>query len=527
MKIFAGMSVAQRLAVGFGLVAALLATVCAVGIGNAWQSQRLIEETLGPAQVRFNAAAELLSQVQRQDVAIRNIGLFSDPEAMQRQAALIKTLDAQVLGTLQQLAASAVDPQDRSDIGTVQTIAKQTAPHYAKAIALALAFQPEDAVKVLTSNIEAPSAQRASVLTRFAERQRVHVLEAAASIAASGRTAGRLIAVSGVVGLIVAAICGWLVTRSVTVPLVAAVRLADRVAAGDLSRDGLRQSEQIAHRSDEIGRLLASLDRMSDGLRGSIGTIRESSGSILVASSEIAAGNQDLSTRTEQQAASLQHTVSTLQELSASVNQNAASSREAAGVAEQATAAAADGGRRLQKMVATMAEITASSRKMADIVGVIDGIAFQTNILALNASVEAARAGEQGRGFSVVASEVRSLAQRSTVAAAEIKALITTNVGAVTSGAQVADETQGAMSAIVKSSQRLSVLLGEISASTQQQASGVHEASEAASMIDEAVQRNAALVEQSAAAAESLREQTHSLNQVVAMFRLDREPQAA
>jgi methyl-accepting chemotaxis protein len=175
----------------------------------------------------------------------------------------------------------------------------------------------------------------------------------------------------------------------------------------------LRQSEQIAHRSDEIGRLLASLDRMSDGLRGSIGTIRESSGSILVASSEIAAGNQDLSTRTEQQAASLQHTVSTLQELSASVNQNAASSREAAGVAEQATAAAADGGRRLEKMVATMAEITASSRKMADIVGVIDGIAFQTNILALIASVEAARAGEQGRGFSVVASEVRSLHWRS------------------------------------------------------------------------------------------------------------------
>lgn len=527
MKNFAGMSVAQRLAVGFGLVAALLATVCAVGIGNAWQSQRLIEEALGPAQARFNAAAELLSQVQRQDVAIRNIGLFSEPEAMQRQAALIKTLDAQVLDTLQLLATSAVDPQDRSDIEAVQVIAKQAAPHYAKAIALALAFQPEDAVKVLTSQIEAPSTQRATVLTQFAERQRLHVQEAAASIAASGRTAGRLIAVSGVVGLVVAAICGWLVTRSVTVPLVAAVRLADRVAAGDLSRDGLRQSERIANRSDEIGRLLASLDRMSEGLRGSMGSIRESSSSILVASSEIAAGNQDLSTRTEQQAASLQHTVSTLQQLSASVNQNAASSREAAGVAEQATAAAADGGRRLQKMVATMAEITASSRKMADIVGVIDGIAFQTNILALNASVEAARAGELGRGFAVVASEVRTLAQRSTAAATEIKALISTNMHAVKSGSQVADDTQSAMAGIVTSSERLSVLLGEISASTQQQASGVHEASEAATRIDEAVQRNAALVEESAAAAESLRDQTHSLNEVVAMFKLDRELQPA
>jgi methyl-accepting chemotaxis protein len=527
MNIVTGMSVAQRLALGFGLVAALLATVCAVGISNAWQSQRMIEESLGPAQVRFNSAAQLLSQVQRQDVAIRNIGLFSDPEAMQQQAALIKTLDAEVQATLQQLAASAVDPQDRSDIEAVQLIGKQTAPHYAKAIALALAFQPEDAVKVLTSHIEAPSAQRAKVLTGFAERQRGHVQEAAASIAASGRTASRLIAATGVVGLIAAAICGWLVTRSVTVPLVAAVRLADRVAAGELSRDGSRRSEQGAQRTDEIGRLLASLDRMSEGLRGSIGSIRESSGSILVASSEIAAGNQDLSTRTEQQAASLQETVATLQQLSASVNQNAGISREAAGVAEQATAAAADGGQRLEKMVATMAEITASSRKMADIVGVIDGIAFQTNILALNASVEAARAGEQGRGFSVVASEVRSLAQRSTVAAAEIRVLITANVDAVTSGAQVANETQGAMSGIVRSSQRLSELLGEISASTQQQASGVHEASEAASKIDEAVQRNAALVEQSAAAAESLRDQTHSLNQAVAMFRLDREPQPA
>ena len=527
MKRMLRLSVAQRLAMGFGLVACLLGVVCAVGFGNAWRSESLIRETLGPAQARFESAATLLNLVQQQDVAIRNIGLFSDPEAMQQQAAVVKKLDAQVRAMLEQLTASSVDPQDRTDIEKVKAIAVNTAPHYDKAIALALAFQPEDAVKILTGQIDAPSAQRASILVQFAERQRAHASEAAASIASSGEAARLLLAGSGGIGLVTAVLCGWLVTRSVTVPLVAAVRLADRVAAGDLSHDASQDARQEHAGSDEIGKLLVSLNRMSGRLRDSIGAIRTSSSSILLASSEIAAGNQDLSTRTEQQAASLQHTVSTLQQLTTTVSQNAESSREAAGVAEQSTAAASVGGKRLNKMVATMAEITMSSRKMSEIVGVIDGIAFQTNILALNASVEAARAGEQGRGFAVVASEVRSLAQRSTAAASEIKALISANVHAVTSGAQVADETQGAMSDIVKSSERLSVLLGEISASTQQQASGIQDASEAASRIDEAVQHNAALVEESAAAAESLREQTHSLNEVVAMFKLEELAQPA
>ncbi|MCW5636215.1 MAG: HAMP domain-containing protein [Rubrivivax sp.] len=512
------MSVAKRLALAFGLIVALLAGVCALGFGNALHSEQAIEHTLAPAQARQEAAGALLSRALQQDVAIRNIGLFVDPATMQREAAELKRLDEQIAALVQGLSVSATEADDRGDIEKVQELGSKAAPHYAKAAALALAFQPEDAVAVLGKHVAPLSVERAATLTRFAERQRTRAAEAASAIKRSGTTARMLLAVSGVVGLIIAALCGWLVTRSVTMPLATAVLIADRVAAGDLG--GSAQDADRGTRTDEIGRLLDALERMAERLRGSIGAIIVSSESILTASTEIAAGNQDLSNRTEQQAAALQKTASTLQELTASVGRSAAMSREAASVAQSAAGAAAEGGQRLEHMVVTMGDITSSSRRMSEIVGVIDGIAFQTNILALNASVEAARAGEQGRGFSVVASEVRSLAQRAGAAAAEIKGLITANVEAVTAGSRVAEQTQAAMNGILEASRRLSALLGEISTASEHQAGGVQQASHAATTIDQAVQQNAALVEQSAAAAQSLREQSRSLNEAVALFRL-------
>lgn len=523
MKFFDNMSVGKRLTLAFGLIVGLLAGVCVLGIMNALRSDRLIDQTLVPAQSRYEISMRLLESALRQDVAIRNVGLSEDPAVMQREAEGIKQLDRQIGVQIEALGGLVVAGQDRADIEKARSIGASAAPHFTKALSLALAFAPADAIAVLNQHVAPLSVERTATLAQFAERQRQGVVQTAADIKQAGATARLLLGLCGAAGLVIAALCAWLVTHSVTVPLAGAVCLADHVAEGDLVA-ALHETGH-ARRSDEIGRFLVALDRMAEGLRSSIGAIRTSSESVMVASTEIAAGNQDLSARTEQQSALLQQNTSTLQQLAASVSQSAGTAREASAVAQAAAAAAEDGGRRLEQMVSTMGDINSSSGRISEIVGVIDGIAFQTNILALNASVEAARAGEQGRGFSVVASEVRSLAQRSSAAAAEIKSLITANVETVTAGSQVADQTHKAMVGILESGRRLSVLLAEISASTSQQSSGVQQASEALSRIDQAVQQNAALVEQSAAAAQSLREQSRSLNEAVARFRLDRKPQ--
>ena len=523
MRFINNMSVAKRLTLSFGLIVGLLAGVCVLGFMNALRSERLIDQTLVPAQSRYEIATNLLENALRQDVAIRNVGLSEDPAVMQREEAGIKKLDQQIRAEIETLANLVVAEQDRADIEKVRAIGARAVPQFSKALSLALAFAPADAIAVLNQHVAPLSVERTATLVQFAERQRQGVVQTATGIKEAGATARMLLGLCGAAGIVIAALCAWVVTRSVTVPLAGAVRLADRVAEGDLVV--VLDETGCNRRFDEIGRFQAALDRMAEGLRSSIGAIRTSSQSVMMASSEIAAGNQDLSNRTEQQSALLQQNSSTLQQLTASVSQSADAAREAASVAQEAAAVAEEGGRRLERMVSTMGDISSSSRRISEIVGVIDGIAFQTNILALNASVEAARAGEQGRGFSVVASEVRSLAQRSSAAAAEIKALITANVETVAAGSEVADQTQRAMTGILTSGRRLSALLGEISASTAQQSGGVQQASEALSKIDQAVQQNAALVEQSAAAAQSLREQSRSLNEAVARFRLGGEPQ--
>ncbi|WP_280152176.1 methyl-accepting chemotaxis protein [Piscinibacter sp. XHJ-5] len=303
--------------------------------------------------------------------------------------------------------------------------------------------------------------------------------------------------------------------QSICLPIRKAEALADAIAQGDLA-----QRDVDSRGDDEAAHLLKALASMQSSLRRIVGQVRASTDSISTASVEIATGNQDLSSRTEQTASNLQQTASSIEQLTGTVKQSADSARQADQLALSAAQVAARGGKVVSEVVSTMDEINASSKKIADIIGVIDGIAFQTNILALNAAVEAARAGEQGRGFAVVAGEVRNLAQRSAEAAKEIKALIGASVEKVDSGSRLVADAGRTMQEIVSSVQRVTDIIGEITAAASEQSDGIGQVNTAVVQLDQMTQQNAALVEQSAAAAESLKDQTVRLSQAVSVFRL-------
>lgn len=330
-----------------------------------------------------------------------------------------------------------------------------------------------------------------------------------------------LLGLSAAIAAILAISMGWWLTRSIVVPINAAVDAADQIAKGDLKTSFSSTSR------DEVGKLMQALQAMVGSLRAVIADVKAASDQIATASSEIAQGNADLSARTESQASSLQQTAASVEQLTGTVRQNADSAKQANQLAAAASMDANRGGDVVNQVVGTMSEIQTSSQKIADIIGVIDGIAFQTNILALNAAVEAARAGEQGRGFAVVAGEVRTLAQRSAQAAKEIKSLISSSVEKVESGTKLVDEAGKSMTEIVQSVQRVTDIIAEISAATTEQASGIQQVNLAVSQLDQMTQQNAALVEQSAAAAASLRDQTTRLNQSVSVFQVDHSVRAA
>jgi methyl-accepting chemotaxis protein len=323
--------------------------------------------------------------------------------------------------------------------------------------------------------------------------------------------AGVATAVVCLLGLVIMA---WLTMRALLGPLREVELSMRRIAEGDLA------TAVPAARHDEVGRMISALGDMQQRLQTLVASVRLSTENITTASTEIAAGSQDLSSRTEQTASSLQQTASSMEQLTGTVRQSAESARQANQLASSAAAVADRGGHVVSEVVTTMGEIHASSKKIADIIGVIDGIAFQTNILALNAAVEAARAGEQGRGFAVVASEVRTLAQRSAAAAREIKSLIGTSVDKVESGSKMVANAGATMREIVASVQRVNDIIGEITASATEQSDGIGQVSNAVTQLDQMTQQNAALVEQSAAAAESLKDQAHHLSDMVATFKL-------
>ncbi|WP_164558052.1 HAMP domain-containing protein [Massilia atriviolacea] len=321
-----------------------------------------------------------------------------------------------------------------------------------------------------------------------------------------------------VLGVVLGIAVGWALLRAISLPLQEAMQIAVRVADGDLT------GKIGKHGRNEIGALLGALDKMKANLASIVAEVRSSTDTISSASSEIAAGNTDLSDRTSSQASSLEQTAASMEELTSTVRQNADNARQANVLALSASEVATKGGVVVAQVVETMGSINASSKKIVDIIAVIDGIAFQTNILALNAAVEAARAGEQGRGFAVVASEVRNLAQRSAGAAKEIKQLIGDSVEKVDSGARLVDQAGETMQEIVTSIQRVTDIMGEITTASAEQTAGIDQINEAVGEMDSITQQNVGLVEEAAAAAGLLQEQAGALTQVVSVFKVDGAP---
>ena len=379
----------------------------------------------------------------------------------------------------------------------------------------------ETATRVLEEKFIPASAKYQGLLREMVDMQRKAIDASAVQAEQAAAASLRMQTALSVMLVLLVVACGWLLRRSVVKPLETAIGIARRVAKGDLTAD-----IQVTSR-DEAGQLLEALREMNHSLRDLVHSVVQGAGNIAHASDEIAAGNLELSSRTEQQASSLEETASSMEELTSTVKQTSDNARQANQLAASASEVAAKGGTVVHQVVETMGLIDTSSKKIVDIIAVIDGIAFQTNILALNAAVEAARAGEQGRGFAVVAGEVRNLAQRSAAAAKEIKTLIDASVSNVETGSALVATAGTTMDEIVASIRRVTDIMGDISAATREQTLGIEQINEAVSQMDQTTQQNASLVEEAAAASETLQKQAADLADAMRVFRLKDMPAQA
>ncbi len=512
-------SVAQRLAFGFGTLVALSLLGSVV---SGWQAQVIaakVERVVEVNNAMSDAVGHLRNSMDEMAIQVRSVALMTEMKSITAEIDSLKAAKGRYLAdqkALQALSAGtgAIDAQ-RGLVKDIAALAATTIPMIEEAAEQGADGNNVEAALSLTNRILPQETKWRSGLQALQKSIAADNAQAAASARLAETTLTVILVAFALLAIGVGALVGWRITRSVKAPIERAMRFAQRVAQGDLS------AQVHSQRDDELGLLLQALGGMQDKLRALVGHIRSTAESIGTASKEVAVGNQDLSERTEQTAGSLQNAASAMTQLTGNVRQSADAAVQANRLATSASDVARRGAQAVSHVVSTMTEINDSSKKIADIIGVIDGIAFQTNILALNAAVEAARAGEQGRGFAVVASEVRSLAQRSASAAKEIKSLIGASVERVETGARQVADAGSRMREIESSVERVTAIIAEISAASAEQSSGIVQVSGSVQKLETMTQQNAALVEESAAAAESLRDQAESLNTLVQAFRLE------
>ncbi|MQA18510.1 methyl-accepting chemotaxis protein [Rugamonas rivuli] len=513
-------NIGTRLSAGFGIVLALLLAVTVLGITRMAQVQQRLDEIANVNNPEGKLADLMLSTVTDRSIALRNLALLNDMKDMRPEADRMRADEkkyAEAEKKLNQMFTSLSGTTDRELALMPKIKEAETAalPLIAKAEKLGLDNKADEATKVLIGELRPVQKKWLELLTQLSELETALNTEAGNDAAVAYKSARLMMILLSMAAIGMGVLIAWLATRSITRPMQQAVRVAQTVAAGDLtSRIEIRTT-------DETGMLLQALLDMNNHLQDIVGQVRGGTDTIATASSQIASGNLDLSQRTEEQASSLEETASSMEELTSTVKQNADNARQANQLAASASDVAGRGGSVVAEVVVTMNSINDSSKKIVDIIGVIDGIAFQTNILALNAAVEAARAGEQGRGFAVVASEVRNLAQRSAAAAKEIKALINDSVEKVGVGARLVNQAGVTMDEIVASIRSVTDIMGEITAASREQEVGIEQINQAVAQMDTVTQQNAALVEQAAAAAASLQEQAAGLSEVVSVFKLD------
>ena len=499
------LSIGLRLAAGFTLILLAAAAMLGASLWSGASSRARLVQAVELANQRQDRAIAMSNALLAGSVAARNMGLETKLEGVEKAKAEALKEQAAYADAKKALLAGDLGSDERAMLERLDTIDKQRIADFTEAVDLASQFNTEQAAAVIVQKVD-PALRKSRVeLGAFIESQRARAAQAMEQEQASGSRTQWTIAALGVCVIVLSAGLAWLLTRSITGPLRLAEQATSRVSAGDLTY----RVDASGH--DEVATLMRSLNAMSDNLTRLVSEVRGGSDSIATGSSEIATGNCDLSSRTEQQASSLQQTAASMKQLTATVRTNADTAREATDLAGSASAVARQGGEAVGQVVHTMQAITASSRKIADIISVIDGITFQTNILALNAAAEAARAGDQGRGFAVVAAEVRTLAQRSADAAKEIKTLIEDSVSKVESGSRQVGAAGRTMDEIVLQVQRVSDLITTISTATGEQSKGIGLVGDAVQQLDQVTQQNAALVEQSAAAAESLKQQASRL----------------